>query len=510
MHYRDLRTYGLLTAALCVGGAAVNAQGGPDWGRLVQQQMLEHAATLFGVGALGESAVGPFSGPAVEALDVAAGLRVSLVSSAVETNTDMIAMWPNDRRPTHLFVCNEDDFDVPAVQRVDLSKPANANATTILQGLSSCDPIRRTPWGTIVVGEEEDDGGLYEILQPASINTPIQVTNRTTGATSDPARVAKRKAVGQVAFEGIVLLEDGTMYFGDELRPGDEPGSRLGGAIYKFIPTNFYYGPVFITNLNQSPLAAGTVLGLQVGVGDFGQGTEIGKGKWVPIKASDYADVNGNLPLRNAQKALYFTGYYRPEDMELDPLELAHGDVRLCWANTGRMSNGGGSLIEPRAIYGEIMCVEDLPANGGPIPQVIRFVQGDPQANHFDNLAFQPVTGNLVILEDGGVNVVLQDGSTEQRGNDMWMCLPDGRDQNLQSDGCIRFASLKDTASESTGFIFTADGTTAYVSLQHRATGEGALLKITGFKTRRGVSRWTPFGHDNDGFAPRVGPGPRR
>jgi len=55
----------------------------------------------------------------------------------------------------------------------------------------------------------------------------------------------------------------------------------------------------------------------------------------------------------------------------------------------------------------------------------------------------------------------------------------------VQSDGCVRIASLRDTASEPTGIIFNGSGDTMFVSLQHRATGVGALLKITGFDVRR-------------------------
>jgi secreted PhoX family phosphatase len=102
----------------------------------------------------------------------------------------------------------------------------------------------------------------------------------------------------------------------------------------------------------------------------------------------------------------------------------------------------------------------------------------------FDNLGFQPHTGNLVVLEDSETTVVKSDGTTEERGNDVWMCLPDGGDRDVQTDGCIRIMSLKDTASEPTGWIFTASGRTAYVSLQHRATGVGALMKVTGFDVR--------------------------
>lgn len=499
-----IRVVTIACALMALLGASqqnLAAQAAGDWGLYVQQQMLEYARHLFGVGALRRSALGPFTEPNhVEALKVAEGLEVTLVSTAVASNPDMIAMWPNDRRPTHLFICNEEGDQDPSVQRIDLSKPPGSNATTILVGMSSCDPIRRTPWGTIVAGEEEDDGGLYEIFRPTTLTSPVVVTNRDAGTTSDPTRVAKRKAVGSLAFEGVVILDDGTMYYGDELRPGDEPESRLGGAIYKFVPVNPWIDGPAISNLSQSPLVGGALYGLQVGASDWGQGTEIGKGKWVPIQPLPYTDSDGNVDLRKAQNELYFTGYYRPEDMELDPIAWRRGDVRFCWANTGRMSNGGGSGVESRAIYGEVMCLEELPTRtGGPTPQVTRFVQGDPQANHFDNLAFQPVTGNLVILEDGGTSVVRQDGTTELRGNDIWMCLPDGRDQNLQTDGCIRIASLADTVSEPSGLIFTANGQTAFVSLQHRSGDVGAIVKLSGFNPRPSLPSNASFGEERLG-----------
>jgi len=71
------------------------------------------------------------------------------------------------------------------------------------------------------------------------------------------------------------------------------------------------------------------------------------------------------------------------------------------------------------------------------------------------------------------------------------MCLPDGRDDDDLSDGCVRFASVRDTTAEPTGFIFYGSGEEALVSIQHRKVnddaGEGnhsAIVKISGFKTR--------------------------
>src|SRR5215467_731139 len=120
------------------------------------------ADLLFGIGhPLEQSALGPYDGPDnLQAIQVAPGLHVSLVSSSVASAADQIAFWPDDDNPRYLFVCDEETTD-PAVQRVDLTKPAGSNATTLVIGLQSCDPVRRTPWGTIIVAEEAGlTGGL--------------------------------------------------------------------------------------------------------------------------------------------------------------------------------------------------------------------------------------------------------------------------------------------------------------------------------------------------------------
>ncbi len=472
-------------AAMLGSGPQVRADEDFDWGSFVQRQLNERSEQLFGVGTpLAKSALGPYTAAdSTNAIKVANHLHVSLVSSAVHPSTDMIVLWPNDNHPTHLFVCDESSSN-PAVQRVDLSRPPGSNATTILTGIVSCDPIRRTPWGSLTAAEEASDGGLYEIMNPLSITAPIAVVNRATGVTSDP-RVVKRKAVGQLAWEGNPVLPDGTMLFGDELRPG---AGNPGGAIYKFVPAFPFTTGGTITNPAESPFVSGELFGLRVGsTGDNGQGTEIGQGNWVPIDELATSDANGNIRLRTAQTALKFTGYYRPEDMDIDPIARANDEARVCWTNTGRMTNGGGSVEETGAIYGEIMCLTDEPddvAASGAIPIVRRFIAGNPQFNHFDNVAFQPHTGNLAVTEDGAVEVIKEDGTTELRGNDILLCLPDEDDDDVQSDGCIRVASLRDTDSEPTGIIFTGSGEAMYVSLQHRATGVGALLKISGFQVR--------------------------
>ena len=178
-----------------------------DFGSFVQDQLRAHAEQLFGFRhPLEESALGPYDGTDnLQAIQVAPGLHVSLVSSAVASAADQIALWPDDDHPTHLFVCDEETSH-PAVQRVDLSRPAERERHDDRDRPSSCDPVRRTPWGTIIVAEEAGaTGGLYELIDPVHITTPINVTNRATGTTSDPLHLVKRQAVGSLSFESFAI-----------------------------------------------------------------------------------------------------------------------------------------------------------------------------------------------------------------------------------------------------------------------------------------------------------------
>ena len=508
---------GLALVGLTSRTIATHPHSDGDFGSFVADVLADRSEQLFGIGRpLEESALGPYDGADnLQAIKVAQGLHVSLVSSNVASAADQIALWPDDDHPKFLFVCDEETTD-PAVQRVDLSKPAASNATTIIKGLSSCDPVRRTPWGTIIVAEEAGaTGGFYELFEPDKINTVISVTDRDGGVTSDP-RLVKRKAVGSLSFESFAIKEDGTMIYGDELAPS---GGKAGGGIYKFVPAVPYQGNGPITVPGLSPFATGLVYGLRVaaqGSANWGQGAETGNGAWVAVNlaGANVVDAKGNIILRNAQALQLFTGYYRPEDMDIDPIALEDGIFRACWANTGRMSHTDSSLVENSGVKPEIMClVENPPSTFAPspvtgtIPTVDRFVAGSEERGMFDNVAFQPHTGNLVILEDNSVDSVtnLNPLTTEKRGNDLWICLPDGDDDDVLTDGCVRFASVRDTSAEPTGFIFRGSGESGYVNIQHRAvndaagnTNHGALVKISGFKVKqdrrhhhhRGHVRW--------------------
>ncbi len=316
-------------------------------------------------------------------------------------------------------------------------------------------------------GGGPNGGRVYELIDP--LNTTGVTLDRATGTFSGgtgAGNLVARPALGRNSFEGFAVYASGVTFFGDENRPA---GGVAGGAYFKFIPASLRdpgAGPV--TSLDQSPYATpGKLFGLRVGGSDFGQGTELGQGSWVPIPAAPDPD------LRAQAAALHLTGYYRPEDIDVDRGAEANSLVRFCGNNTGN---------EGERLWGETVCISDgslqQSAANTAVPEVRRFVQGSPAIAMPDNAAYQPDRGNWIIHEDASTNTALQG----PHDNDLWDCLPDGADPDLQSDGCVRLATLNDLTAEWTGGIFDASGKHFYVSVQHNVSGAGTILDITGWQ----------------------------
>lgn len=469
-------------AAALLASVAVPACA-QDFGATVDQMLIDQTPALFGfaapLDASAEKSGDDYRTPDQSAADqilLADGLRAAYLTRNVGDHADMMALFPAEN-PTHLIVCIESDREEIAADGklnpgVQTASRADGAVRTILRGTHDCDGIRTTPWGTILATEEEADGGAYEILIPLEIENVV-ILNHATGAVTDPAHVAKRAALPVVSREGLTITPEGVVYGGDELRPGsDGEVDSDGGAIYKFVPTTAWTGEA-VTDLAASPLAEGSVYAMQVQCKEdeiqFGQGCETGNAARIaieePLKARNYAYVRGA------------TGYYRPEDMHTDPLYDGDG-LRFCWTNTQR---------EKAQSYGEVMCAVDEAPMGIQTRNaegdyafttvVTRFVEGDADFNSFDNLAFQPGTGILYVIED-------------HKNGDVWACLPDGADRDLQSNGCVKMLSVRDSSAEPTGFMFSDDGMTAYVNIQHSDDGHmelfddfatDDLIMITGF-----------------------------
>ena len=477
-------------AAPVVPAVASEFEGfdGLDFGAIVQRGLERSSQVWFGVGRPLKESAAPTSGdyrtPAQRASDqvlLAEGLKAEYVTRNAANAADMFAFWPSDENPTHFIFCIEggrQDLGTflpgglirkfnPAVQRIKLS---DGSVETILRGTASCDGIRRTPWQTILATEEASDGGAYEILNPLTV-TNQTITDRASGAIVDenslPSRsIVKRTALPKMAWEGIGVTPEGVVYAGDELRPGS-PANADGGAMFKFVPAAPRTTKDPVSSLTESPLVAGNVYALQVSCQStsqqFGQGCEIGNGAWINVSAAN---------ARTDANTLGATGYYRPEDLEIDEMFQGPG-VRFCWTNTGNEEGNN---------YGEVLCgIDAAPLTASAAQRTVvvnRFVEGDQDLNQPDNFAFQPKTGNHYVIED-------------HPNGDIFACLPDGADRDLKTDGCVKILSVKDSSAEPTGFKFTADGKTAYVSIQHSSDGlmtkvddyaTDDIIKITGFR----------------------------
>lgn len=400
-----------------------------DFGKTVERALHAKSERLFGIKRpLGDSApesVVPYRTaiqPARDQVSLAKGLKVEYLTRDAGNATDMMAFFPA-HNPTHLITCVEGDREVidpnsgklnPSVQRIHLQSGV---VDTILRGMESCDGIRATAWGTILATEETDDGGAYEILKPLTV-TNQSIVDRQTGQVTDPSNIAKRTALPRMAWEGIQILRNGILYAGDELRPGTAVADADGGAIFKFVPASPFSGATAISDLSQSPFVSGFVYAMQVScvnnTQQYGQGCEIGNAAWIIVNA---ATARSDADSKGA------TGYYRPEDLHGDPLYKDAANpaaVRFCWTDTG---NEGGQN------FAEVVCAVDKEPQTAAATQrtvvVNRFIEGDQEFNSFDNLDFQPRTGNLYVIED-------------HPNGDIFACLRDGADRDIKSDGCVK------------------------------------------------------------------------
>lgn len=495
---------------LAIGLAVTGTAKAIDFGQKVELLAKAKSAQLFGVKSpLDASSIAQASASATgcELITVASGLKCEVISEKANLAPviDMMALWPNDAKPTHIIACNEQSAGNVGVQRIRLLDGVVEDV--ISSGLTSCDPVEMTPWGTVVIGEEAGTNGrMFEILDPLT-TTGVTITGAgLLTSTSDPAHVRYIEPLGQLSFEGISVLPNGVTYYQDENRPANGNG---GGGYFKFIPNTVWTGTAPITDLNDSPLIkGGRVFALRLGRNnnntDFGQGNNAGRGVWVEV-----TDGKFNAPtttpgvdrvnLRAAALTLKATTGYRPEDQDIDKSASTAGNVRICGTNTGQdttatLSNGDnnfgttfcltdGSIKDAAVINTASQTINGIAYNinagiGATVPEYQTFVQHFLDFGMPDNISYQPGRGNWLIQEDG-------DGATytPARNNDIWSCLADGADKDQLADACVKIATLNDLNAESTGGVFNANGKDYYVSIQHNVTGHGVIVKITGWSS---------------------------
>ncbi len=530
----------LCAAVLATLALAPAAQAAPaDFGARQEQLLHAQSIQLFGfnqpieASATADDYVPREDASAADRQLLAHGLTSGFVTRKVGGLGDMIAFWPDDVNYSHVIVCNEwgrtpggvglNKGRNPSVQRIDVN---TGEVENILFGMSRCDGLRTTPWGTILATEENGaDGSTYEILDPLAttgcwvydrglpgVDADIRSAYNDGTPDSCESEIKKRTALVAQSWEGLEVLHNGVVIGGDELRGSDDFD---GGAIFRFVPETFYEcqgGPVrpgllcgnTISDLDDSPFVSGQNYALFhacSGTRDYGQGCEYGDaGRWVAV---DAPTARFDADERGA------TGYCRPEDLHVDRSYgmYAGGEgIRWCWTNTCGGSDGEAlCVIESDAavsardqvqlnIGGEAGQQYFL-ANGSSLAtaDTQRFVESDAEMQSHDNLDIQPFTSNVYLIEDYNE---IEDGGT---GGDVWACLPDGTDRDERTDGCVKVLSVIDPESEPSGFIFDGTGETAFYHVQHGEQPAGLLdydsnpmngqtddlIRISGFKVKK-------------------------
>ena len=406
--------------------------------------------------------------PASDQILLAPGLQARYLTREAADRTDMIALWPAHTSATHLISCVEGkrekighnlDGSVkynPSIQAIEL---ASGRVSTLVRGMDRCDGIRATAWGSILATEEADTGFAFELIPRLDANTITVIDRGLPGrpaTTSDNQHFIKRHRLPVMAWEGFTLTASGTVIAGDELRPQVISANSMGGSIYKFIPSKPYDSKQPIARLDQSPLVDGTSYALVAHCENsrehFSQDCDTGNGTWIEIDATR---------ARQSADTKSATGFYRPEDLHTDPKFQAQG-LRFCWSNTGNKN------IKH---YGEVICAIDSDVNSvkqNTKVMITRFIRGNHDMNQPDNLDFNPVTGDLYLLEDNP-------------NGDIFACPRDSSGENKQSEACVKIASVIDSSAEPTGFIFNRDGTSAYISIQH--SDDSDMQEIDDYRT---------------------------
>ena len=302
----------------------------------------------------------------------------------------------------------------------------------------SLDPVRWTPWGTLLIAEETNAAGFRDPQFPQAVGGLVYelVPNADDPTTIDA--VAARPAIGAKSHEGMTFDGHGNLYSISERTPG---------YIFKFVPDR------------RGDLSSGQTYVLKVTQPD---GDRTGTAEWIALDR-EAVQVDASA----AGDAVQATGYGRPEDVELA-------------ASRGADRDGENTLYVAITSEHRVLAIDLAPGgrnddsragDGGrgadrTAAYVYDYVRrGLNTTSDFempDNLAFDHA-GNLFITEDPGGSF----SSGTRRGDDIWVATP-GRGKHSPAASVVRFASLTDCDAEPTGILFEMRRNVLFVHAQHR------------------------------------------
>ena len=362
---------------------------------------------------------------------------------------------------------------ITALTECELTGPVRGtppvNGATTVQGTVGNCSGGQTPWSTLLTCEENVDD--YQLIWgSAGYNAMHQgwiteIDPYTPGATP-----RKRTAMGRFRHENaaVTVAPDGrvVVYMGDDMRDACVykfvsrgrfvPGNRAAnldlleeGDLYV---ANFGRGEWLLLDYDRNPA-------LQEATGDDDQ----------PLVASQ-AEVLADA--RAAALAIGGTPVDRPEDIEIHPLT---GDVYIALTNNSNHGNYYGQIV--RLFEGADAGTEQRTAASSDwTAEQFRwdvFAVGGPQSGFSspDNLVFDPY-GNLWMVTDSGTG----EGTIyEFLGNNSMFFFPT---QGPDAGTPYRFA-VGPVDSELTGPVWTPDGKTLFLAVQHPGENSESIDDLT-------------------------------
>ncbi len=376
---------------------------------------------------------------------------VSVVRVTKSGDAWQVKMDPRNRR-------------IDATTECELTGPVRGKGVvggaTVVKGTVGNCSGGQTPWGTLLTCEENVDGYSETWGEASDYNAMHQGWITEIDPFDAEARPKKRTAMGRFRHENaaVTLAADGrvVVYMGDDMRDA---------CVYKFVSKGKYNPDDRAANLDI--LAQGDLY-----VADFGSGA------WLLLDYDRNEDLKNAVDeetgesvvksqaqvladARTAALAIGGTPVDRPEDIEIHPKT---GEVYVALTNNSDHGNYFGQIVKLR---------EDADDWAAESFHWEIFAVGGPQSGFSspDNMVFDP-HGNLWMVTDSGTG---EDTIYKFLGNNAMFFFPtEGPDVGK----AFRFCTGP-TDAEMTGPVWTPDGRTLFVAIQHPGEDSESLGALT-------------------------------